>query len=470
MPNEMNDISLNLARERIGAGLSQEGLANRLGISRQAVSKWERGESIPDLGNLIALADLYGTTVDALIRPSTSEAVETFEKAEESSSDPDPVVRIPIEEPIADAGSDELVAPSAEAPCDPSSAAPPAPTEHDGSALSRLGRAIERLSGHRPTRTTLIVALCCFLIILLTCALIPFALMTAKSRGSATPVAGRASDATGDSRTEYNGRLRVVAQETFDPQEVEGFSFEWYNGTVSIRVGEDSPDDGMIHMRESSTIDLSDDEVMQCRIRNGIVEATTVNAGLLVNAPQHLDIVIPENAAKTFKSVHLGGLASSYSLEGISCGNLDANLNSDDSSLRMSEVTIENLGLGKYGRSDAVLEGDFENIHLYQTSGAIRITSFVQPRSLRANVNAGDLSLTIPHDSTFAVNALISSGAFSCDFERSGTASVYSVDDEKNIEVLCYGRPNITSPLYHITARSSRVSLDPNSETESNRA
>lgn len=48
-------------------GLSQEALADRLGVSRQAVSKWERAESLPDTDNLIALAAIYGLTLDELL-------------------------------------------------------------------------------------------------------------------------------------------------------------------------------------------------------------------------------------------------------------------------------------------------------------------------------------------------------------------------------------------------------------------
>ena len=49
-----------LVDRRKAAGLSQEALAAQLGVSRQAVSKWERSESSPDTDNLIALAALYG--------------------------------------------------------------------------------------------------------------------------------------------------------------------------------------------------------------------------------------------------------------------------------------------------------------------------------------------------------------------------------------------------------------------------
>ncbi len=48
-------------------GLSQDELAEKLNVSRQAVSKWERSESSPDTDNLIALAKLYGISLDELL-------------------------------------------------------------------------------------------------------------------------------------------------------------------------------------------------------------------------------------------------------------------------------------------------------------------------------------------------------------------------------------------------------------------
>ena len=47
--------------------LSQEELAEKLGVSRQAVSKWERSEASPDTDNLIALAKIYDLSLDELI-------------------------------------------------------------------------------------------------------------------------------------------------------------------------------------------------------------------------------------------------------------------------------------------------------------------------------------------------------------------------------------------------------------------
>lgn len=61
------EIAERLAARRKQAGLSQEALAEKLGVSRQAVSKWERSESSPDTDNLIALARLYGVSLDELL-------------------------------------------------------------------------------------------------------------------------------------------------------------------------------------------------------------------------------------------------------------------------------------------------------------------------------------------------------------------------------------------------------------------
>lgn len=68
------EIANRLAELRRARGLSQEQLAEQLNISRQAVSKWERAESSPDTDNLIALARLYGTSLDELVALSPEAA------------------------------------------------------------------------------------------------------------------------------------------------------------------------------------------------------------------------------------------------------------------------------------------------------------------------------------------------------------------------------------------------------------
>ena len=56
-------------------GYSQEELAEKIGISRQAYAKWESGATIPDVEKCALLAEVYGTTIDSLIKTETMEGV-----------------------------------------------------------------------------------------------------------------------------------------------------------------------------------------------------------------------------------------------------------------------------------------------------------------------------------------------------------------------------------------------------------
>jgi transcriptional regulator with XRE-family HTH domain len=77
------EIANRLFELRKKKNLSQEELADKIGVSRQAVSKWERAESSPDTDNLIELARLYEISLDELL--FTSEPVsKEKEKSEES--------------------------------------------------------------------------------------------------------------------------------------------------------------------------------------------------------------------------------------------------------------------------------------------------------------------------------------------------------------------------------------------------
>lgn len=68
--------------------LSQEALAEKLGVSRQAISKWERGEASPDMENFSALAGIFGVTVDDLLGDKKAHELFDFE----SKKQPQPVV------------------------------------------------------------------------------------------------------------------------------------------------------------------------------------------------------------------------------------------------------------------------------------------------------------------------------------------------------------------------------------------
>lgn len=64
---DLNTIGAYIAMLRRQRGLSQRELAERIGVSNQAVSKWENGDNLPDIALLLPLAELLHTTVDALL-------------------------------------------------------------------------------------------------------------------------------------------------------------------------------------------------------------------------------------------------------------------------------------------------------------------------------------------------------------------------------------------------------------------
>ena len=68
-------------------GISQEELADRLEVSRQSVSKWEQGNSTPDIDNIGKLAEFYGVSIDSLVKGEAQEEAEnaTAESEEEKA-------------------------------------------------------------------------------------------------------------------------------------------------------------------------------------------------------------------------------------------------------------------------------------------------------------------------------------------------------------------------------------------------
>ncbi len=68
MNNPKKNIAANLRFLRNRNGLSQEEVAEKIGVSRQSVAKWENGESLPDILKCEALADLYDVSLNDLVR------------------------------------------------------------------------------------------------------------------------------------------------------------------------------------------------------------------------------------------------------------------------------------------------------------------------------------------------------------------------------------------------------------------
>ncbi len=68
----------NISMLRNVNGYSQEEVAEKVGVSRQAYAKWEKGETVPDVEHCQKLAELYGTTIDSLINFSNKVGTTTL--------------------------------------------------------------------------------------------------------------------------------------------------------------------------------------------------------------------------------------------------------------------------------------------------------------------------------------------------------------------------------------------------------
>ena len=63
-------------------GWSQEELAEQLGVSRQAVSKWEGGAPIPDLDNIVRLSGVFGVSTDYLLKDEIERSEPQYDEPE----------------------------------------------------------------------------------------------------------------------------------------------------------------------------------------------------------------------------------------------------------------------------------------------------------------------------------------------------------------------------------------------------
>jgi transcriptional regulator with XRE-family HTH domain len=81
-----HNLATSIAKLRKQANLSQEQLGDKLGVSRQAVSKWESGEALPELERLLEMSTLFDVSIDAMLvgvhsKMATTESVRAVEQS-----------------------------------------------------------------------------------------------------------------------------------------------------------------------------------------------------------------------------------------------------------------------------------------------------------------------------------------------------------------------------------------------------
>ena len=66
------ELGQKLKEARIRSGLTQEDIVRQVGVSRQTVSNWENNRSYPDLASVLKLSDLYGMSLDDMLKEDSS--------------------------------------------------------------------------------------------------------------------------------------------------------------------------------------------------------------------------------------------------------------------------------------------------------------------------------------------------------------------------------------------------------------
>lgn len=83
----------NIKKRREELKLSQGYVAEQLGVSRQAVSKWETGQSEPTAGNLVQLAEVFGIGLSELVEPQRNDGKQSSYEEERTGKKPNPILR-----------------------------------------------------------------------------------------------------------------------------------------------------------------------------------------------------------------------------------------------------------------------------------------------------------------------------------------------------------------------------------------
>ena len=131
-----HSVGRNIAQLRLSQGMTQERLAQRMGVTPQAVSKWENDLNYPDIAALPGLAALLGTSVDALLTVP-DDGAQADGPAQASASNPDRAPHAPTETPTEPAGPNGSSDSAAEPAQTPSMSSPAAELTSTSAVLVR---------------------------------------------------------------------------------------------------------------------------------------------------------------------------------------------------------------------------------------------------------------------------------------------------------------------------------------------
>ncbi len=361
-------------------GYSQEELAAKIGVSRQAISKWERSESSPDTENLIALAKLYGVTLDTLLmgEAEPSAAPKEPEKAEADAEEKEK----PQEQP-AESGEQNASQNGA--------AAQGAPVTYYPAAESGRGKLSKKAK-------ITIAAIAGVAVFIIAASLIGFNIYDEISEERAERLhnsAGVTASSGQSDASQDGGTQSGTAAYTADPSAVRKLSIDWGAGSVDIRYYDGdviSFDDG---------IDPASSDALVYKLQGGELDIDFCRRDGLRSDEKSLVVNIPNGVSLSELDIEAG--AGSITVNGITAAKLDA-------------VTASGA---------ITAAGSFSEIDIETQSGRADISTTAQQiRKIDAEVSSGSAVIRLPQSiSGFYAEYEARSGKVRTDFDARETVS-----------------------------------------------
>ncbi|MBQ9316139.1 MAG: helix-turn-helix domain-containing protein [Atopobiaceae bacterium] len=461
-------IADRLAELRRTHGYSQESLAAELGLTRQAVSRWERGESLPDTENLIALANLYGVTLDELVRPEAADQGAT--PAEEGVANVEALVAgedVPEGPPAADEASPEaqtepgvektasVASDSEPAPAKPepsvapesrASSAPPMPEAMPAEASS-FGLSSYQGGPAQPTEPPakphdgcltkvllglLIAAVALALLVVGGCVLFT-------SQPASGPVEEHAAEVATEERAAGAATQEHAESSTnevfVDVGQVESLDIDWAAGPVNVVVMDDVDEDGLGVIVTEEYLDEESARVpMRVDVEHGELSVSYAEAGtfgLHIDKGKALTVRLPQSLATSLRSVECDLASGSLEMGGLVCQTLGLELASG--TMDVTDVVADKLDVD-VASGKAKVAGTFAQlVEMDVASGELRVTSDVVPGDTDIDVASGNAVLELPAGSSFKAAVDKDSGTFQMDFEATRQGDVYTVGKGGNV-------------------------------------
>ena len=394
-------------------GYSQEELAAKIGVSRQAISKWERSESSPDTDNLIALAQLYGVSLDTLLM-GEEEPQKESDITESGTADPHTE-----SESGTDSGKEPETAESQatetenhEPQAETEPAAQPAQTEnayaYANSAPNEQNNSYGTAATYYPpakkkklgtgAKVAIIAGVAAVLIII--AAAIGINAYDEIREGRLEMQRGETITQNAETTTMGNGAAGSSSSQTaytVDPATVNKISVEWAAGSVNIAYYDGSNitfDDGL---------DSADSNALFTRTEGTELKIYfNQNTGNTHNSNgKDLQIQIPKDM--TFPEID------------IECASAQINVNG----IIADKIELHSIS----GEINAT--GEFASLDVETTSGTAQVTNTAALiRQIDANTVSGNITVTIPQSiDGFYLEYETVSGEVNTDFNTQSSGS-----------------------------------------------